>query len=151
VLVQIVRGDGVSHWALLPENHVYMWVRIAAFLWTGLESLRYAGMLQRQLRVGLGDPVVAAQIRLWGVAGVAIAAMLVLWRLAPHLGHTSVRDWPTGMFAANVLGLVAAGSLHLAFQSPAALRRWVEGRAAFRKPLSPATGASGAHGRRSRP
>jgi hypothetical protein len=130
MLLQILRGDAVPHWALRPENHVYMWVRFAAFLWAGLESLRYAGMMRRQVRLGLGDPVVAAQIRLWGVAAVAIAAMLVLWATAPHLGHASVLDWPTGMFAANALGLVAAGSLHLAFLSPAAWRRWIEERAA---------------------
>jgi hypothetical protein len=130
ILVQILRGDALSHFALLPENHVYWWVRIVAFLWAGLESLRYAGMMRRQARVGLGDPVVAAQIRLWGVASLAISAMLVFWTLAPHLGHASARGWPTGMFAANALGLVAAGSLHLAFLAPAAWRRWIEERAA---------------------
>jgi hypothetical protein len=130
ILVQFLRGDAMSHWALLPENHVYLWVRIAAFLWAGLESLRYAEMMRRQARVGLGNPVVAAQIRLWGLAGTTIAAMLALWALAPHLGHASLRGWPTGMFAANVLGLVAAGSLHLAFLPPAAWRRWIAERAA---------------------
>ena len=129
ILVQFLRGDAMSHWALFPENYVYMWVRIAAFLWTGLESLRYAGMMRRQARLGLGDPVVAAQIRLWGLAGTTIAAMLALWALAPHLGHASLRGWPTGMFAANVLGLVAAGSLHLAFLPSAAWRRWITERA----------------------
>ena len=56
--------------------------------------------------------------------------MLVFWALAPHLGHASVLDWSTGMFAANALGLVGAGSLHLAFLPPAAWRRWIEKRAA---------------------
>jgi hypothetical protein len=130
LLVQGLRGDAMSHWALVPENQVYMWVRLAAFLWAGLESLRYAGMMQRQASVGLGDPVVAAQIRLWGVAGVAIAAMLAFWALAPHLGHASLHGWPAGMFMANTLGLVAAGSLHLAFMPPAGWRRWIEKRAA---------------------
>jgi hypothetical protein len=130
VLGQTLRGDAVPHWALRPENHVFMWVRVAAFLWAGLESLRYAGMMRRQVRLGLGDPVVAAQIRLWGVAAVAISVMLVFWALAPHLGYASVQDWSTGMFAANALGLVGAGSLHLAFLSPAAWRRWIAERAA---------------------
>jgi hypothetical protein len=130
VLVQTLRGDLVPHWALHPENHVFMWVRVAAFLWGGLESLRYAGMMRRQARVGLGNPVVAAQIRLWGVASASIALMLVFWALAPHLGHASVLDWSAGMFAANALGLAGAGSLHLAFLPPAAWRRWIEKRAA---------------------
>ena len=130
IVVQTLRGDVVPHWALRPENHVFMWVRVAAFLWAGLESLRYAGMMRRQARLGLGDPVVAAQIRLWGVAAAAISLMLVFWALAPHLGHASVQDWSTGMFAANALGLVGAGSLHLAFLSPAAWRRWIAERTA---------------------
>jgi hypothetical protein len=130
VVVQVLRGDVVPHWALRPENHVFMWVRVAAFLWAGLESLRYAGMMRRQARLGLGDPVVAAQIRLWGVAATANSLMLVFWAMAPHLGHASVQDWSTGMFAANALGLVGAGSLHLAFLSPAAWRRWIAERAA---------------------
>ena len=130
ILAQIMRGDVTSYFTLLPENHVYWWVRIAAFLWTGLESLRYAGMMRRQARLGLGDPVVAAQIRLWGVASMAIGAMMVIWALAPHLGHTSGRGWPTGVFAANALGLVGAGSLHLAFLSPAVWRRWIAERTA---------------------
>ncbi len=130
IVMQTLRGDVVPHWALRPENHVFMWVRVAAFLWAGLESLRYAGMMRRQARLGLGDPVVAAQIRLWGVAAAAISLMLVFWALAPHLGHASVQDWSTGMFAANALGLVGAGSLHLAFLSPAAWRRWIAERTA---------------------
>ena len=130
VLAQALRGDATTHWALLPENHVFWWVRIAAYSWTGFESLRYAGMMRRQARVGLGDPVVAAQIRLWGVASTAIAAMVALWAVAPHLGHTSVRDWPSGMFVANALGLLAASSLHLAFLPPLAWRRWIQQRPA---------------------
>ncbi len=130
VAAQTLPGDAVPHWALLPENHVFMWVRVAAFLWAGLESLRYAGMMRRQERLGLGDPVVAAQIRLWGVAATAISVMVVFWALAPHLGHASVQDWTAGMFAANALGLVGAVSLHLAFLSPAALRRWIAERTA---------------------
>jgi len=129
VLVQGLRGDATSHWAPLLENYVYMWVRVAAFLWTGLESLRYAGMMRRQLRIGLGDPLVAARIHLWGVAGVSIAAMLAFWALAPPLGHASVLRWSAGMFVANALGLVAAGSLHLAFLPPVAWRCWIEQRA----------------------
>jgi hypothetical protein len=130
IAMQTLRGDATTHWALLPENYVLWGVRTAAYAWTGFESLRYAGMMRRQARIGLGDPVVAAQIRLWGVAGTAIAAMLVFWALAPHLGHASVREWPSGMFAANALGLVAASSLHLAFMPPLAWRRWIEQRAA---------------------
>jgi hypothetical protein len=127
---QILRGDPVPFWALLPENHVNMWVRVAAFLWAGFESLRYAGMMRRQVRLGLGDPVVAPQILLWGIASTVTGVMLALWGLAPHLGYASVLDWSAGTFAANALGLVAAGSLHLAFMPPAAWRRWIEKRAA---------------------
>jgi hypothetical protein len=130
VLVQILRGDVVPHWALRPENHVFMWVRVGAFLWAGLEALRYAGMMRRRARVGLGDAVVVSQIRLWGVAGVTISLMLVFWTLAPHLGHASVVDWPVGMFLANALGIVAACSLYLAFLPPLAWQRWIEERAA---------------------
>jgi len=130
IAVQALSDNGSWYLALTPENHVFMGVRIAAFLWAGLESLRYAGMMRRQARLGLADPVVAAQIRLWGVAAAAISLMLVFWTLAPHLGYASVQDWTAGMFAANALGLVGAVSLHLAFLSPAALRRWIEGRAA---------------------
>ncbi len=130
ILVQALRGDATTHWALLPENHVLWWVRIAAYAWAGFESLRYAAMMRRQARLGLGDPLVAAQIRLWGVASSAIAAMVTLWAVAPHLGHISVRDWPTGMFVANSLGLVAASSLHLAFLPPLAWRRWIQERSA---------------------
>jgi hypothetical protein len=130
MVAQILRGDAVPCWALLPENHVFMWLRVAAFLWAGFESLRYAGMMRRQARVGLGDPVVTAQIQLWGVATLAVGTMLALWALAPHLGHASVQEWPAGAFLANALGLVGAGSVHLAFLPPLAWRRWIEGRAA---------------------
>jgi len=44
--------------------------------------------------------------------------------------NASVQDWSTGMFAANTLGLVGAGSLHLAFLSPATWRRWIVERTA---------------------
>jgi hypothetical protein len=128
IVVQILRGDVVPHWALRPENHVFMWARVGAFLWAGLEGLRYAGMMRRRARVGLGDAAVASQIRLWGVAGATISLMLVFWTLAPHLGHASIVDWPAGMFLANALGIVAACSLYLAFLAPLAWPRWIEKR-----------------------
>jgi hypothetical protein len=130
IVVQILRGDVVPHWALRPENHVFMWLRVAAFLWAGLEGLRYAGMMRRRAHLGLGDAVVASQLRLWGVAGVTISLMLVFWALAPHLGYASVVDWPAGMFLANTLGLLAAGSLYLAFLAPRAWPRWIDERTA---------------------
>ena len=67
---------------------------------------------------------------LFVAVAMAIGAMMVIWALAPHLGHTSGRGWPTGVFVANALGLVGAGSLHLAFLSPAAWRRWIAERTA---------------------
>ena len=71
MLLQILRGDAVPHWALRPENHVYMWVRVAAFLWAGLESLRYAGMMRRQAGVALGTAIGSNVFNILAIMGVA--------------------------------------------------------------------------------
>jgi len=86
----------------------------SAYAVNAIASLRYASMLRRRLEIGLGDPVVANRIRLWGVAGLAItvqylyalASILVVRVGLPAIYHP---------LTIAILGIGAATCIALAF------------------------------------
>lgn len=100
----------------------------AVLAWGAYESSRYAGQMRRRFQVGLGDPVVTNRFVLWAMGtGCAAAITLV------HLGIRYLLGEITPVLGALIvgpIGLVAAGSVWLAFLPPAAYTRWVAARGA---------------------
>jgi hypothetical protein len=99
--------------------------------WGASEALLTWSRLSRRLRLGLADPVVTERVLLWGVASLASAIIGATSTIAGFLGV----NFAATAFGAAVtapLGLVAAGSMWLAFLPPAAYLRWVRERAAAR-------------------
>jgi hypothetical protein len=126
--VHIVPGP--VYWASLA-------VRIAGVAWMTFESFRYWALLQRRLRIGLADPLVANRFLLWGVW----AATVTLLNLSDPLArawYCAVAGTTTELIPevarhmivvvvalTSALGLVAAACLFLTFFPTAGYRRWV--------------------------
>jgi hypothetical protein len=110
------RGAGMQAvWSVAVGATVYLW---AAF-----ESGRYWLLLRRRLRIGLGEPFVAAQMLCWSTASLAIALGWIrdiAMKLAGAAGVT-----PIGSYSTTLLVLICAIAYWLAFFPPARFRRWV--------------------------
>ena len=93
--------------------------------WATVESFLYYAKLKRRVALGLGSPVVANRIRLWGVASGVAMLLNVTSQLAAWHGI----DIATSTFGAaliGALGPIAAGTMWLAFFPPASYVRRVE-------------------------
>ena len=88
--------------------------------WSALESARYALLMRRRQRIGLGDPALMARFALWAAAGagavcIHLASVVNRW-IDPATIH------PTILAVQSVLGLAVALSIALAFFPPAGRR-----------------------------
>jgi len=92
--------------------------RMAGSVWLVAESVRYYGIMQRRLPLGLADPVVTDRFRLWAFAGAAGLAMLATSAPPVVMGEqqTPWMSWVLPLFA--VSGIAASASYLLAFFPP---------------------------------
>lgn len=107
--------------------------RAVGFAWCSLESLRYAALLRRRLRIGLADPVVADRFRLWGLANTAILAGFAVF-LFGRLTGPNVAESPLVLGATSLIGIAAGTAIWLAFVPPAAYVRRIAARAPVEGP-----------------
>lgn len=105
-------------------------LQVTCLLWGAAEALVYWRKMERRVRLGLADSLLASRFLLWGVGagaaglGSAIGTTVQLVTGQAPLSHT----WVT--MSSSFHGLVAAVALWLAFLPPAAFRRWVSARRA---------------------
>ncbi len=102
-------------------------VRGGGMAWAAYECFRYSSMLRRRAALGLGDPMIAHRIWLWGLGAVATLMAIGLdvgsWALAgASLGAT-----PMGLHAMSFLGLLGAIAIAFAFFPPSFYLRWIKG------------------------
>lgn len=125
-----VAGPGLNDY--LERNHgpwyANSWISLVILIWAGGESLHHARLLQRRMRLGLADPVVANRIFLWGCAMV-VAGCMSAASLALEAAGTQVAGTAVGAAVIGPLGLLAASTLYLAFWPPAPYLAWVRARA----------------------
>jgi hypothetical protein len=97
--------------------------RAAVYLWTGAECARYWLRLRRQLRLGIGAPLVAAQMLCWVIGSLAIA---VVWLRTIALSVFAPGSLEAvGSWFATVAVLVCAGAYWMAFFPPSRFRSWL--------------------------
>jgi signal transduction histidine kinase/HPt (histidine-containing phosphotransfer) domain-containing protein/FixJ family two-component response regulator len=101
--------------------------RVGPFAWAAFESFRYASLVRRRQRIGLGDPLTVNRFRLWGIASAAVTLLLSIAILAERVLGIEVLEWPPSLIAMAFLGLVAATSFYGAYFPTAVYRRWLEG------------------------
>jgi hypothetical protein len=118
-------GARASAEAMVRESEAFglglNFLSSVAFAWTAGEALRYFDLLRRRVRLGLGDPLVANRMLLWGVWGLASLAINAVSLAATLRGIDPAQDaFSLGLGAA--LSLVVVVALWLAFLPPEA---WV--------------------------
>jgi hypothetical protein len=97
----------------------------AAYALNGWASARYWQMLRRRLSLGLVDPVVVNRILLWSAAAWAITLQYLYSTMAVVVtGESSVTG--LGIALVSSLGLIAAGTILMAFFPPRAYLLWLE-------------------------
>jgi hypothetical protein len=90
------------------------------YLWASCEAARYWLLLRRRLRIGIGDPFVAAQMLCWSIGSLAIA---LGWIRDIALKLTGTDTDAVGSYVTTLLVLVCAAAYWLAFFPPARFRR----------------------------
>jgi hypothetical protein len=132
VLVWQTTGPGWAPYARTqtgPAASIPLW-SLVALGWAGLESGLYHAKLRKRLGLGLADPVTADRLRLWAVS---MLSAFTISLVASALRADGVAMTPTRMgILVGPLGLVAAGSMWLAFLPPTGYVRWIEARASTR-------------------
>jgi Co/Zn/Cd efflux system component len=98
-----------------------------AYALNGWASARYGRMLRRRLSLGLAEPVLVNRFLLWSLAAWAITLQYLYSTLRTVLTGTSSVDG-VGAALVSSLGLVAAGSMVLAFLPPRFYLRRLERR-----------------------
>jgi hypothetical protein len=101
---------------------------LLALGWTSWEALRYGRQMRRRLALGLADPVVVDRLLLWG-GGVGVATLMSLTTGIARLRGVDLQATLAGAAFVGISGVIAAGSIYLAFFPPAAYARWVARRA----------------------
>jgi hypothetical protein len=110
--------DGVGVWLGRWAPNLGM---LLAYAWASAEPLRYAAMMRRRARHGLGDALVENRMTLWGVGTAALAGVALLHLVAQLFGHYELPESLVG--AVSSLVLVTALTEWLAFFPPRAYRR----------------------------
>jgi len=97
----------------------------AAYALNGWAGARYWRMLRRRLSLGLADPVVVNRILLWSAAAWAITLQyLYSTGVVIVTGGSSISGF--GIALVSSLGLIAAGTMLLAFFPPRSYLLWLE-------------------------
>lgn len=93
---------------------------LLAYGWAAVEPLRFHGLMRRRVRIGMGDPLIANRMLLWGVGTGAIAAVAAIHLAGQLLGHYELPASLVGVV--SLLVLVTAVAEWLAFFPPRAWR-----------------------------
>ena len=107
-----------------PWYYLGFTLRAGAFAWAAIESHRLGRRLQRRLRIGLGDVVVADRFRLWTISTAAITAGFAVF-LAGRLMGVNVGTSPPVLIATSLVSAVSGTSMWLAFFPPARYTSWI--------------------------
>ena len=112
------KTEGVGVWLGRWAPNLGM---LIAYGWSSVEPYRYAALMRRRARHGLGDALVANRMLLWSAGTGAIAGVALLHLVAQLFGHYELPPSLLGVVSALVL--IAALTEWLAFFPPRAYRR----------------------------
>jgi hypothetical protein len=105
----------------------WFWIEAALHLlalgWASIEPLRYHARMQRRLRLGLADPVVANRFLVWGIAVAAACGAVAVPAAFEALGLANETGLLAGITAA--FALVSALGYALTFFPPHSYRRFL--------------------------
>jgi hypothetical protein len=107
-----------------------MAARVAVFPWMAIEAFRSYAAFRRRARIGLGNPMVASRLLLWGISavscfGIAAIATYLFVTATDSVDATQRQNDADNIYGA--LAVVASVALWLAFFPLKAYQAWVEG------------------------
>jgi len=111
-------------------NAIFIAGRVAVYGFGAFEAFRYARMLRRRAVLGLGDPIAAHQMGLWGTAWICVALVGVCSFVIIGVAGAEAFERPAAPLLVSALNAAAWVCTWLAFFPPAAYQRWIEGAAA---------------------
>lgn len=113
-----------------PANACFVSGRSAVYLWGALESVRFYLMMRRRARLGLGDPVVAHQVLMWGLFSLSMGTLAIASLTAGFVLREGYTTSTLAQLLTPTMSLIASICLWLGFFPPAFYRRFVAGGAA---------------------
>jgi len=93
---------------------------LTAYGWAAFEPFRFHLLMRRRMRLGMGDPLVANRLLLWGVGTIAIAGVAAIHLVAQIFGRFELP--PSWIGVVSLLVLAAGIAEWLAFFPPRAWR-----------------------------
>ena len=108
-----------------PANAFFVSGRSAVYLWGSYEGIRYSRMMRKRGALGLGDPMIAHQILLWGCFSLTMGALAVTSLTAGWVLREGYTQSVPAQFITPTASFVASICLWLGFFPPAAYRRLI--------------------------
>ena len=116
---------------LLDRSNPWFWLgfgfRALSAGWAAFESLRYFGMMQKRLNLGLADPLTTNRFLLWGMSASAVVLFYATTAVSLAIGGSEVATAGPTIALGSFLGIEAAAAMWLAFFPPAIYRARFEG------------------------
>lgn len=123
----VTTGFAPAAWMQPGWMLVRQLVQIAVLLWGAAEALLWWRRMQRRVRLGIGDPIVASRFLLWAVgAGMAGTGSLVGMLVGLATGRP-MNELPALTLVLSLFGLASAIALWLAFATPEWFKVWMRG------------------------
>lgn len=103
---------------------IQMLLASTVYGWTALEARLRAGMQQRRIALGIGNPVLANRLQLWSIMGATSTLAALVNAFTIVYGIMPLEE-PTVLVLTTAAGLVQAAALLLALAPPASYLDWI--------------------------
>ena len=130
---EALTGDFATHRFANPWAWVGLIGRSLAYLWAGLESLRYHRLLRLRQDLGLAENLIVNRFLLWGVG--ALAAWGIYGVVVVNIVTGAADGVDAGVFGSVLPSLITAGlgcasaaCMGLAFFAPPFYHSWIQSR-----------------------
>jgi hypothetical protein len=124
--VSALEGDWEGAYPLTYTGFWFEWLGgIVPFVWLAVESLHAYSRSRRQVRVGIGDPLVCNRFLLIGLYGTFASCTypLFLWMYIEYELHGVWSD-PLSVVT-GIIEILSLAALWVSFSAPAFYRRWI--------------------------
>jgi hypothetical protein len=122
-------------WGAIPDRTTVTWPRVLdtsvaviGYGWCGVEAWHHHRLSRRQARLGLVEPLIVEQFRLWALGMALLTAVPIATLLAIALFHRTASDVAPIFLAIQAISVAGAGAIYLGFFPTSGYARRVEAR-----------------------
>jgi hypothetical protein len=125
-VVSALEGDWEGAYPLTYKGFWFEWIGgIVPFIWLAIESLRAYSRSRRQVRLGIGNPIVSNRYFLIGLYG-TLATLTYPFFLWMYIGYERHGTWSDSLsLVTGLIELLSLAALWTSFSAPAFYRRWL--------------------------